>query len=118
MAEPVKKTKSTAKPRKGSTKKDEVAGAVKTNTAKQADQPAKAEASKKTTATDMPHIVSAKRDNVVEISKPATVSREAIAQLAYCFWAQRGYQHGDALQDWLRAEQELLHKASLLQKAS
>ena len=30
-----------------------------------------------------------------------------IAELAYAFWEARGRQHGDALQDWLRAEREL-----------
>ncbi len=30
-----------------------------------------------------------------------------IAELAYQFWAQRDWQHGDALSDWLRAEHQL-----------
>jgi len=33
--------------------------------------------------------------------------REQIAVLAYSYWEQRGYEHGYAEQDWLRAEQEL-----------
>jgi hypothetical protein len=35
-----------------------------------------------------------------------------IAQAAYQRWVQRGYQHGYALDDWIRAEQELLKLAS------
>jgi len=39
-------------------------------------------------------------------------SHEQIAQLAHKFWAERGQQHGHHEEDWLRAEQELLGKAS------
>ncbi|HXS77393.1 MAG TPA: DUF2934 domain-containing protein [Terracidiphilus sp.] len=41
-----------------------------------------------------------------------SVSREEIAALAHRFWADRGYQHGHDAEDWLRAEQTLLGKAS------
>ena len=34
-------------------------------------------------------------------------SPEAIAQLAYFYWAERGYAHGNADEDWARAEAEL-----------
>ena len=37
-----------------------------------------------------------------------TVTREEIAKLAYTFWIERDYAHGDAEQDWLRAERELI----------
>jgi hypothetical protein len=30
-----------------------------------------------------------------------------IAQLAYSYWENRGYEHGFAEEDWLRAEREL-----------
>jgi Protein of unknown function (DUF2934) len=40
------------------------------------------------------------------------VSHEEIARLAHRFWAERGGQHGHDAEDWLRAEQELLRKAS------
>jgi hypothetical protein len=40
-------------------------------------------------------------------SKPA-VSREEVARLAYSYWEARGFTHGVADQDWLRAEAELL----------
>jgi hypothetical protein len=39
-------------------------------------------------------------------------SREQVEQLAQKYWAQRGYQDGFAEQDWLKAEQELMQKAS------
>lgn len=35
------------------------------------------------------------------------VSREEIAKLAHSYWAARGYAHGSAEADWLRAEEEL-----------
>jgi hypothetical protein len=37
-----------------------------------------------------------------------TVSSEEIAKLAYCYWADRGYQDGDPQEDWARAEKALL----------
>lgn len=47
------------------------------------------------------------------VSREATLpSREEIQRLAHKYWAQRGYQHGGAEQDWFRAEQELRQKAS------
>jgi len=43
------------------------------------------------------------------VSAPAkSVSQEEIAKLAYCFWADRGYQGGSPEEDWARAEQTLL----------
>jgi len=42
------------------------------------------------------------------VSKPATVSQEDIAKLAYCYWADRGYQGGNPEEDWARAEKTLL----------
>ncbi len=39
-------------------------------------------------------------------------SHEEIAKLAHRFWSERGQPHGSHEQDWLRAEQELLGKAS------
>jgi hypothetical protein len=32
---------------------------------------------------------------------------EEIATLAYSYWEQRGWQHGNDVEDWLRAEKEL-----------
>ena len=44
---------------------------------------------------------------------PATPpSREQIARLAEKYWAERGHPEGSPEQDWLRAEHELMGKAS------
>jgi hypothetical protein len=40
------------------------------------------------------------------------VSQEQIAALAHRYWTERGQQHGHHEEDWLRAEHELLGKAS------
>jgi len=42
------------------------------------------------------------------VSKPVAVSQEEIAKLAYCYWADRGYQGGNPEEDWARAEKTLL----------
>jgi len=40
--------------------------------------------------------------------KPRRVpTHEEIARLAYSYWEARGWKHGSAEQDWLRAEREL-----------
>jgi len=36
-------------------------------------------------------------------------SHDEIAQLAYCFYELRGRQEGYHIEDWLRAEQQLVH---------
>lgn len=46
--------------------------------------------------------------HVNESSNGAT--REAIAERAYFYWAERGYTHGFAEEDWKRAEAELTTK--------
>jgi hypothetical protein len=81
--ETVKKTKAPAKPRKTT--------ATGTTTTK-----AKTTAKAKTNATPV-------------MTMP---THEEIAALAAHYWAERGWQDGAAEQDWLRAEQELLAKAS------
>ena len=40
--------------------------------------------------------------------RPAPTYDE-IAQLAYCFYELRGHQDGHDMEDWLRAEQQLVH---------
>ena len=53
-------------------------------------------------------------ETTIEETAPAptqasrTVSHEEIAKLAYCYWADRGFQGGSPEEDWLRAEQTLL----------
>jgi hypothetical protein len=36
-------------------------------------------------------------------------SRDEIARLAYHFFERRGWRHGNDVDDWLAAEQELTH---------
>ena len=40
-------------------------------------------------------------------------SHHEIAALAYSYWESRGYQGDSSVEDWLRAEQELLHQRGL-----
>ncbi|HWB33562.1 MAG TPA: DUF2934 domain-containing protein [Acidobacteriaceae bacterium] len=47
-----------------------------------------------------------------EMKSPYVPSHEEIAFLALQYWEQRGCQHGQDQQDWLRAEQELTRMAS------
>jgi hypothetical protein len=45
------------------------------------------------------------------VNQPAaikSISRDDIAQLAYSYWADRGYQGGNPHEDWIRAEVTLL----------
>jgi hypothetical protein len=42
-----------------------------------------------------------------EIAPRHEATQEEIAKLAYSYWIARGYSHGGAQEDWLRAEQEL-----------
>ena len=69
---------------------------------------------KKTSASaSAPTSIASKRKvgpKSVAVSK--SVSREEIAMLAHRFWNERGRQHGHDAEDWLRAEQELLGRAS------
>jgi len=68
-----------------------------------------AETAKKTKASaEKAKPAKAKKSNVTSIGP----SREEIARLAHQYWAERGFQHGGAEQDWLRAERELRGIAS------
>ena len=67
---------------------------------------------KKTKAPAKPRKTAAKKENLVQMANPVKPSREEIERLARKYWAERGYQDGNAEQDWLRAEQELLKMAS------
>jgi len=40
------------------------------------------------------------------------LSYEQVAQLAHRYWIERGHAHGYHEEDWFRAEQELIGKAS------
>ena len=54
-----------------------------------------------------------KRRTAVQSAETETrVNAEAIAQRAYQKFLKRGRQHGNDLQDWLEAEQELNRESS------
>jgi len=72
---------------------------------------AKAPAKPRATAGKTEKAVASKR-TVAEQVTATTPSREEIARLAQQYWAERGRQHGQDQQDWLRAEQELMKMAS------
>ena len=68
---------------------------------------------KKTTASaSAPTPIAAKRKTATKLAESASVTHEQIAALAHRLWNERGRQHGKDAEDWLRAEQQLLGKAS------
>jgi|ERR1019366_2519661 hypothetical protein len=115
MADTAKKTMATAKatatPRQASAKNMKVAEVAKPTTDRKGIElvPKVEELKKAKAASAKPSKTATKKENVTAISQPA---RDVIEQLAYQYWAQRGYQHGYALEDWIRAEKELLERAS------
>lgn len=114
MANTANKPKAAATPRQASAKKEKAAEAVKPTISKRSkiELVVKAQTPKKAKAAAKLRKTAAKIDKVVAISKPKVVSREEIAELAYRYWVERGYQHGYAVQDWIRAEQALMGVAS------
>src|ERR1035437_7797886 len=115
MANTANKIKATATPRIGSTKTEKAAEVAKPTTpdrkgielVPKVEEPNKAKA-----ASAEPPKTATKKENVVSNSQPKVVSREKIEQVAYQIWVLRGCQHGYALEDWIRAERELLERAS------
>lgn len=71
-----------------------------------------AETVKKAKAPAKPRKTVEKKAKTAPVSSTSMPPREEIEKLARAYWEQRGYQDGYAEQDWLRAEQELLKKAS------
>ena len=71
-----------------------------------------ADTTKNTKAPAKPRKTAAKNGKVAQPVMQAMHSRVEIEQLARQYWAQRGYTDGQAEQDWLRAERELLQMAS------
>ncbi len=75
-----------------------------------------AESVKKAKAAAKPKVEAVKnapaKKTVAEKVTAITPSHDEIARLAQQYWAERGWQDGQAEQDWLRAEQELRQKAS------
>jgi len=78
-----------------------------TEKVKKAKAPAKPRAAAGTTKK-----TTAKKQTVAEKVIATTPTHDEIAQLAKRYWEERGYQDGQAEQDWLRAEQELMQMAS------
>src|ERR1035441_2991926 len=119
MTDIANKTKATAKatatPRKASAKNMRVAEVATPTTpdrkvielVPKVDELKKAKA-----ASATPSKTATKKESVVAISKPYVVSRETIEKVAHQIWILRGYQHGDALEDWITAERVLLERAS------
>jgi hypothetical protein len=54
----------------------------------------------------------APRKSATPVMTAMNVSHDQIARLAHRYWAERGHQHGHHVEDWLRAERELVDKAS------
>jgi hypothetical protein len=67
---------------------------------------------KKAKAPAKPRKTATKNVTVDAAPRMTMPSREEVERLARNYWAQRGFQDGYAEQDWLRAEQELMQKAS------
>lgn len=67
---------------------------------------------KKTSASASGPIAIASKRKSAKASEIIPVTHEQIAALAHRFWNERGRQHGHDAEDWLRAEHELLGKAS------
>lgn len=63
-------------------------------------------------AAGAPKKASAKKQPAGKKSAPRVPTHEEIARLAEQYWAERGHTDGHAEQDWLRAEKELLKRAS------
>jgi len=74
---------------------------------KKAKAPAKPRAVAGTTSKTV-----AKKQTVAEQVIATTPTHAEIARLAQQYWAERGWQDGQAEQDWLRAERELMGMAS------
>ncbi len=71
-----------------------------------------AEVTKKASTTAKPRKSATKKREVPTNGNHTIAPREEVAKLAHRFWAERGRQHGHDAEDWFRAEQELLGKAS------
>jgi hypothetical protein len=78
-----------------------------TEKVKKTKAPAKPKAAAGTTVK-----AAAKKETVIEKVTRTTPTHQEIARLAEQYWAERGRQDGQAEQDWLRAERELMQMAS------
>lgn len=99
MAEKVKKAAAPRKPRAAKPKAEAATNAIPKAAAKKKAAPAAATKAKVTPIKKA-------------TASTARVTHEEIAILAHHLWIERGAQHGHDADDWLRAEQTLLGKAS------
>ena len=53
-----------------------------------------------------PRVRSVKHSKATPVAVSSVNAHEQIAKIAYGYWEARGFQHGSAEVDWLRAEQE------------
>jgi len=67
-------------------------------------------ATPKAEKTTKPRKAHAKKKTTAEVAEPIVIhpTHDEIAALAQKYWAERGYAHGHAEHDWLRAERELM----------
>jgi hypothetical protein len=82
---------------------------------KKAKAPAKPRKTAAPKATPIAIEAPARSNGAVSASnvKEFKPSHEQVAQLAHRYWSERGHQHGHHVEDWLRAEHELVRgKAS------
>jgi hypothetical protein len=63
---------------------------------------------KNTIVESTPRVEGKPEGRSVTETRKKVVAREKIAELAYSYWVERGYLHGAAEEDWLRAERELV----------
>ena len=73
---------------------------------------AKPRAKKTTKATAAAEPAALESVSALEKVTSYTPTHEEIAQLARQYWEERGWQDGQAEQDWLRAERALMQMAS------
>jgi hypothetical protein len=59
----------------------------------------------------VPDAVSAPEPVATSAGEPVATPHEAIATIAYGYWAARGFTGGNADEDWIRAEEEYLSLA-------
>jgi Protein of unknown function (DUF2934) len=58
-------------------------------------------------STKTPRKPTAKKKAQLKETNPVPPPAHEVAALAYQYWVERGRQHDDPVQDWIRAEQKL-----------
>ncbi len=76
-----------------------------------AEKVKKETAPRKTRAIAPKKAATRKRASTTNVTQ-MKASHDEIARLAHRYWAERGHPYGSDAEDWFRAEQELLGKAS------